>query len=452
MGTAGMLHVLNTSFVKRARGRPLGQDASPHSSISPLASLWRQRSRRRCDSDSTPGTSRRYLVICADAGVTRGYNVAAFQDAGTVWPPRVCYTADFAGVTENPGASWPPTAALIITALAAMLLIGAVGLIMMSEDVSANIWPHKKLGFVEHNNLERPTSWTPSSDIQVHTKILARWKITSTRSGVVGASRATLGSSAPRLQPHNHGPRYAGDDAETTVQDTEPMASAAPRAPETTDKSIVEAENEPIRPGCSAAFHTYCVKVRDEYYYQPAVNACVMTATDSTVVCNHSRNRFASLSSCRKNCVDGAVPAEKCFQTAIFSKCTRRDVLYNWWYFNGSHCQSWNFPLGGCPSLTDADGGEAFGSRHECAQYCGAGAHDRYHRHLQRRCMPPVKEPCTAKQLRFPYFAVGVPKAGSGVFRCVKASGAVLAHHRCPTGVNRFQTKENCAQMCMQGA
>ncbi|KAL1448198.1 hypothetical protein MTO96_044125, partial [Rhipicephalus appendiculatus] len=129
-----------------------------------------------------------------------------------------------------------------------------------------------------------------------------------------------------------------------------------------------------------------------------------------------------------------------------------RDIRHKWTYFNGSHCQSWDFPLGACPSLTDADGGEAFASWSECSQYCGAGARDQYDHHLQRHCMPPVREPCTAKQLRFPYFAVGVPKATSGVFRCVKASGAVLAHHRCPIGENRFRTKEDCAQMCLHGS
>ncbi|KAH7957919.1 hypothetical protein HPB51_028092 [Rhipicephalus microplus] len=123
---------------------------------------------------------------------------------------------------------------------------------------------------------------------------------------------------------------------------------------------------QPLRHGCYVALHKYCVKVRDEYYYQPAVNACVMTPTDSTVVCNHSRNKFVSHASCRKNCVESAVPAEKCFHTATFSMCTRRDVRHKWWYYDGSRCQSWNFLLGACPSLTDAVGGEAFTSRHEC--------------------------------------------------------------------------------------
>ncbi|KAL3209493.1 hypothetical protein MRX96_052344 [Rhipicephalus microplus] len=293
-----------------------------------------------------------------------------------------------------------------------------------------------------------------SRDVRVREKTIAgRRETASTRRGTVSASKATLGSSTPRSDQHHHGPRYADDGvSETTDGVVEAPAATTLGSAERTEEAAAKTDTEQTpKHGCYVALHKYCVKVRDEYYYQPAVNACVMTPTDSTVVCNHSRNKFVSHASCRKNCVESAVPAEKCFHTATFSMCTRRDVRHKWWYYDGSRCQSWNFPLGACPSLTDADGAEAFTSRHECTEHCEV-AGDQQQPHLNRRCIPPVREPCTAQQLRFPYFTIGVPTAGSGTFRCVKASGAVLAHHRCPTGDNQFRTKDDCAKMCMHGS
>ncbi|KAH7936489.1 hypothetical protein HPB49_000101 [Dermacentor silvarum] len=449
MATTGSLQLLNMSFIKGAAKTPRAEDASSSNSVSRLASLWRQWFCRPDSNARIPGQFvQRIGVVRGGAEVPGGYRGAALQGIGASSPPPA-YSADFEGIAVDNAVSWLPTVALVTTALAALLLIGGVGLFMMNEDIAANIWPHEEHDSMEYNDLE-PISWSPPSDNEVHMKILARGEKISTHRGTVGASRSSHESSTRRSGVHHHGPRYADEDAasETTGKETEAPAVATHDTPETTEETTWDPHNEPTKHGCSSALHTYCVKVRDEYYYQPAVNACVMTATDSTVVCNHSRNKFASHASCRKNCVESPVPADKCFHTAIFSKCTRHDVRHKWWYFDGSRCQSWDFPLGACPSLTDADGGDAFASRHECAQYCGDGARD--HRHSKRRCLPPVREPCTAQQLRFPYFAVGVPNAGSGVFRCVKASGAVLAHHRCPTGENRFPTKEDCAKMCLR--
>ncbi|XP_065285162.1 uncharacterized protein [Dermacentor albipictus] len=451
MATTGSLQPLNMSFIKGAARRPRAEDAYSSSSESRLASLWRQGFSRRHSNVRIPGQFVQKIgVVRVGTGVPGGHQEAVLQGIGTSSLPRV-YNEDFEGGTVETAASWPPTVALAITALAAMFLIGVIGLFMMNEDIVANIWPRKDHGFVEYDDLE-PISWSPPSDIELHTKVLTRGEKVSTHRGTVGASRSSRDSSTLRSDVHHHGPRYADEGAvsETTGKEAEVPATAIHGAPETTEQTTWDPDSEPTKHGCTSALHTYCVKVRDEYYYQPAVNACVMTATDSTVVCNHSRNKFASHASCRKNCVDSAVPAEKCFHAATFSKCTRRDVRHKWWYFDGARCQSWDFPLGACPSLTDADGGDAFASWHECAQYCDGGARDQHHRHSKRRCLPPIREPCTAQQLRFPYFAVGVPNAGSGNFRCIKASGAVLAHHRCPTGGNRFQTKEDCAKMCLR--
>ncbi|KAL1479445.1 hypothetical protein MTO96_034821 [Rhipicephalus appendiculatus] len=383
------------SLVKGAGGKLRARAASSRSSLFQLASLWRHRfSPRRSNSRITGRLAQRIGMLRGDAGVHGGYSASALQGTGAHLLSRAFYTVDLDVATEHEQVSWPPRVALVVTALAAMLLIGVVGLFMTSEDISANILARSDYGFTEYGDFEPASSRSPLSVVPVREKITARRETASTLHATAAPSKAILGSSTPGPDQHHHGPRYAGDDtkSETTDRATEAPAATTTGAPETTEEAAADTETgRPPRHGCSAALHTYCVKVRDEYYYQPAVNACVMTPTDSTVVCNHSRNKFLSHASCRKNCVDGAVPAENCFHTATFSMCTRRDVRHKWWYFDGSRCQAWDFPLGSCPSLTDADGGEAFTSRQECTQHC-EGPRDQQHHHLYRRCMPPVRE------------------------------------------------------------
>ncbi|KAL1473127.1 hypothetical protein MTO96_038903, partial [Rhipicephalus appendiculatus] len=327
MDSAGRLKLLNMRLVEGAGGRLRTQGASLRSSVSQLASLWRQRSSRGRSNYRSPGRLiGRIGVICGDPGVPEGCGMSHLERTGTIPLPRAYYTAGLDGVPGDEAVSSTVTVALVTTALAATLLIGTVGLIMMSGDISANIWPYKAHGFVQDNELEPATLWSPPSEVQVHTRVLARRKKASTQGGVVSASKATtLGSSTPRSDPHHHGPRYADEDAvsEPAGKEAEPPAATPPGAPETAEEPAVATDDEqPTSRVCSVALHTYCVKVRDEYYYQPAMNACVMTATDSTVVCNHSRNRFKLHASCRKRCVESAVPAEECFQAATFSKCT----------------------------------------------------------------------------------------------------------------------------------
>ncbi|KAK8773135.1 hypothetical protein V5799_012331 [Amblyomma americanum] len=74
---------------------------------------------------------------------------------------------------------------------------------------------------------------------------------------------------------------------------------------------------------CSVVLHSFCARIREEFYYLPSANSCVTALRDSTVLCNHSPNRFASLSSCTQRCVHPSKPAERCFHTAMFSQCVR---------------------------------------------------------------------------------------------------------------------------------
>ncbi|KAH7957945.1 hypothetical protein HPB51_028067 [Rhipicephalus microplus] len=390
MATSGRLQLLNMSLAKQAVDK-LRAPSSGNSRI-------------------IPGRlPQRIGVMRGDAAAAGVYSASALQGTDAHLLSRAYYTADFHVATQHEGVSWAPKVALMVTALAAMFLIGIIGLFIMSKDISANILAHDDYRVSEYDGFDPASSRSP---LRI-------------------ASKATLGSSTPRSDQHHHGPRYADDGvSQTTDRATEAPAATALGSAERTEEAAAKTDTEEKRAdsktachalthcsaygldshqsflpkqtpkhGCYVALHKYCVKVRDEYYYQPAVNACVMTPTDSTVVCNHSRNKFVSHASCRKNCVESAVPAEKCFHTATFSMCTRHDVRHKWWYYDGSRCQSWNFPLGACPSLTDADGGEAFTSRHECTEHCEV-AGDQQQPHLNRRCIPPVREPCTAHQLR----------------------------------------------------
>ncbi|XP_075739359.1 uncharacterized protein LOC142784744 [Rhipicephalus microplus] len=392
------------SLAKGAVDKHQARAFSSRSSQSQFASLWRHRfSPSSGNSRIIPGRlPQRIGVMRGDAAAAGGYSASALHGTDAHLLSRAYYTTDFDVATQHEGVSCAPKVALVVTAIVAMFLIGAISLFIMSKDISANILAHNDYRVGEYDGFDPASSRSPHPDVRVREKIIAGHRETaSTRRGTVTASKATLGSSTPRSDQHHHGPRYADDGvSETTDRATEAPAATTIGSAERTEEAAAKTDTEqPPKHGCYVALHKYCVKVRDEYYYQPAVNACVMTPTDSTVVCNHSRNKFVSHASCRKDCVESAVPAEKCFHTATFSMCTRRDVRHKWWYYDGSRCQPWNFPLGACPSLTDADGGEAFTSRHECAQLC-EGAGDQQQHHLRHRCIPPVREPCTAHQLR----------------------------------------------------
>lgn len=339
----------------------------------------------------------------------------------------------------------------VLMTIMALFLIGSLAISLTNDDIIGNRWsPEYEEDAVEAVG---PAAKVPSQPAKAQAVAVTVAGTPPSRKPRVrrtttGAWTAAKRSTTGRSHVH-HGPRFFGNRAASiTTQTVTEKASVTDKAAETGEASTVDEEIEERKHDvCSITLHVYCVKVRDEFYYQPSMNSCVMTATDRTVVCNHSRNKYLSHDHCRKSCVEGAVPSEKCFYTATFSMCTRRDVRQKWWFFNGSHCQPWDFPLGACPSHTDADGGDAFDSYSECARTCASG-----HQPRLRRCQRPVSEPCTAQQLRFPYFAVGVPTAGSGVFRCVKASGAVLAHHLCAAGENRFHTRDGCARRCYHGA
>ncbi|XP_077486108.1 uncharacterized protein LOC144097237 [Amblyomma americanum] len=194
---------------------------------------------------------------------------------------------------------------------------------------------------------------------------------------------------------------------------------------------------------CSVVLHSFCARIREEFYYLPSANSCVTALRDSTVLCNHSPNRFASLSSCTQRCVHPSKPAERCFHTAMFSQCVSRDVRGTLWFFDGTDCRQWHFPLGACPSTYE--GGNVFRNLRACLRQCTG------RKLLLSSCQVPTAVPCEPLSLRYPYFAAITPSSG-GRLRCFEASAAALRRHRCPTGSNRFLTPEACRKTCHRPA
>lgn len=189
---------------------------------------------------------------------------------------------------------------------------------------------------------------------------------------------------------------------------------------------------------CSVVLYSYCSHKRQEFYFVPTNNSCVAASADTAMVCNHSPNRFTSEKNCKSKCIDSTFPSERCFTTAIFSRCTSRDVRHQWWFFDGSACVPWDFPSGACPSIKG--GGDLFNNMAECVAQCAGGES------LLQPCQPPKPRPCTPKQLRFPYFAVSSPEDRS--VTCTRASVAILSGHSCLTGTNRFYTEGECREAC----
>ncbi|XP_070378643.1 uncharacterized protein [Dermacentor albipictus] len=198
---------------------------------------------------------------------------------------------------------------------------------------------------------------------------------------------------------------------------------------------------------CGGHFYTYCTAaaVASGVYYSASSHACLSAAEDSVHLCNRGANRFPNLGGCLASCVhaDGGEPHDRCYESTLFTTCTRQDVPEAWWYYNGSACTEWNFPLGKCPSL----GRRVYRSREECDRACplrrqrGNTTVSR-----RRRCDSPAATTCTPQQVKYPYFADMQAQSSA---RCVKATSHTLQERRCLIGSNRFDSVASCEQSCV---
>ncbi|KAH7942079.1 hypothetical protein HPB49_020241 [Dermacentor silvarum] len=203
--------------------------------------------------------------------------------------------------------------------------------------------------------------------------------------------------------------------------------------------------NQSLPHQCGRHFYAYCTASVSEVYYSASSHACLSTEEDSVQLCNHGTNRFSSLGNCLTSCVhaDNGEPHDRCYESVLFTTCTRQDVSETWWYYNGSACTEWNFPLGHCPSL----GRRVYRSRKECDRTCRLRQqHGNTTASRHRRCDLPVATMCTAQQIKYPYFA---DMRARGSARCVKASSHTLRVRRCLIGSNRFDSVASCEQSCV---
>ncbi|XP_077507695.1 uncharacterized protein LOC144118723 [Amblyomma americanum] len=197
---------------------------------------------------------------------------------------------------------------------------------------------------------------------------------------------------------------------------------------------------------CGPRFYTYCARPRHEAYYSARSRTCSWTPSDRASLCNRGTNRFPNLGTCLASCAQGA-PRDRCFESAVFTDCSRQDVLEEWWWFDGIGCVQWNFPRGSCPS----HGSSTFRSREDCTRNCAPRQRQRGRddpaSDVQQRshCHAPIKAACSMRQMRFPYFADMTAK---GSARCVRASKSTLLARRCLVGSNRFDSLSACKSGC----
>ncbi|XP_077553463.1 uncharacterized protein LOC144168330 [Haemaphysalis longicornis] len=226
---------------------------------------------------------------------------------------------------------------------------------------------------------------------------------------------------------------------------------------------------------CRAPLFSVCLKPRFEAYYRPGEGTCALaarthpkavaiagsafmtTALDGPFsLCNRSPNRFASLENCRRSCIEGPEPAQRCFDKPLFGGCSSHLVQPSWWFFDGHLCRPWSFLDGKCPSVGRRGGApQLFRSRAQCLRRCAphllstvVGGGQEQRKPQERRCRRPQGRDCSPQELRFPYFA-DVPILWGGPLRCVRVSPRTVLERRCLVGANRFPSLEQCHKTCV---
>ncbi|KAL3198796.1 hypothetical protein MRX96_044266 [Rhipicephalus microplus] len=211
--------------------------------------------------------------------------------------------------------------------------------------------------------------------------------------------------------------------------------------------SRLHTENQTVVGAVAVSTRT-CEQERREAYYDDRSQSCAWSERDRVRVCNRGANRFPNLGTCLDSCARDP-PRERCFESVLLTDCSRRDVVEKWWFFDGSRCVHWDFPMGDCPS---SRGGRTFRSLRECSLTC------LYHRHFGRRqrldgapvpqrsrCHAPLAVTCDSRDIRFPYFA---DMNARGSARCVKTSTPTLLSRLCLVGSNRFDSLSTCKEVC----
>ncbi|XP_065301951.1 uncharacterized protein [Dermacentor albipictus] len=191
---------------------------------------------------------------------------------------------------------------------------------------------------------------------------------------------------------------------------------------------------------CGQPAFRFCSGGPVEFYYNGSGQSCMRLSPRGPGLCNRGRNRFTSMESCRRHCVDRKAPAAECYMKAVLAECQARDVTETWWwYVDGKGCRRWRFPEGRCPSL-DAD---VFRTSLECVRRCTKGG--------APPCRVPSAVTCEVKQLRYGYIA-DAPAHGARTRRCreLPSAGGGGARQHCLAGANRFPTMQACLRSCVR--
>ncbi|XP_050035562.2 uncharacterized protein [Dermacentor andersoni] len=326
------------------------------------------------------------------------------------------------GDAPVPSVHWVRALCLALMALSSALFIGAVSLALMHS--LPETWPTP-----------------PSRDAKVHGAASAA------NPSQDKAGQHPVVQDAARLE---HAPKeHAGTPsvAAATTRTSTPT-SAGTALPEGTDVQVTAIQpsarhEKPDR--CQRVFYKFCLKPRREFFFNPAVNACVaLSGRAGAEVCNRSPNRFLTAVGCSRQCVRTRKPAGKCLQTALLSTCGRGDVVNgsNLWFFHSRGCHLWSFPSGKCPSWD----GQLFSSVGRCLDAC---VRRRAGSYSARACRTPAPATCNSRQLKFPFFAADFGE--SVALRCLPTSTAGQAWRRCLAGANRFRTRAACEAACVYG-
>ncbi|XP_077489150.1 uncharacterized protein LOC144099940 [Amblyomma americanum] len=232
-----------------------------------------------------------------------------------------------------------------------------------------------------------------------------------------------------------------GGSARNEVVYRAPVLSPKTKTAATEARTHDPDEHKEIRTdyeSCSRHLYTHCTLPKKEFFYNVDQQSCVSAAEDTVHVCNRGSNRFASLDICLASCVKGRQTSDRCYENTIFFPCSRQDVLYEPWYFDGKKCVAWSFPQGSCLSAGHRG---VFRSWDECRRHCVL--------HPGPECdeAPPPAETCSPRQLRHPYFADMQSHGGA---RCVNTSRRTLESQRCLIGSNQFSSMSACRRACVR--
>ncbi|XP_064472692.1 uncharacterized protein LOC135387416 [Ornithodoros turicata] len=187
------------------------------------------------------------------------------------------------------------------------------------------------------------------------------------------------------------------------------------------------------------AHFTLCSNVNqiDKFFFRADKHSCVSVMAVPPPPCLVGSNRFRSMHDCKKACNDQPVPQEKCSFPAEFHTCTPSDISRKWYFVRNGTCVAWHFRGGNCVSPQLA----LFRSEEDCRTRCLGGRVSERHPGCSDS---PVEHVCSPLHMLFPVYSV------SGSHHKISCVTVDTAEPRCLSGSNRFRSKRECEQACLQ--